>query len=217
MNLRVLLGAVLAGLILIGSGGTGARADLGSPAGDVQTLQAVEILTSNAIQPEGTPAADSEHSSSEDADPDSDQDPVVKVRPGGFLSTAGPTREPVARQTARYLPGRPPAPPPKPRGAAKNIATQIASVGAESAGSEFPPRNIAANHGAQTFLSSISAPLSVAKAQAFAGDDGRVAASCPPLCGQPWVRLCAELIRTEPDSVDIAFEQARGVICRFEL
>lgn len=177
MQLRVLLGAVVAGLILIGSGGLGARADLGSAAGDVQTFEATEISASNAVQPAGAPAANGEHSSADDADPDSDQDPVVKVRQSGFLLDVDPRRRPAARQTAQCLPGRPPAPPPRSGEAAKTFAAQSASVGAETHGSEFLPPYLVAVRGAQSFLSNHSRSLSAARAQAFAGHDRLTAVS----------------------------------------
>jgi hypothetical protein len=175
MNLRVLLGAVVAALIVVGSV---AQPDFASASGYGPTLEATGGIPITS-GPEGVPTASGEHSLSQDADPDSDPDPVVKVRQTGLLLSGGPTRQPEALQNGQCLSARPPAPPPKPGGATKNFATQIASVGAESAGSEFSPQNIAAIHGAQAFISSTSASLSVAKAQTRTGDDGPVAASYP--------------------------------------
>jgi hypothetical protein len=194
MNLRVLLGAVVAALILVGSA---AQADLAPASGEVQTLEATAVPAWNASGPEGVPAASGEHSPSQDADSDSDQDPVVKVRQSGLLVITGPIRQSAARRNVQCLSARPPAPPPRLGGAAKYIATQIASVGAESAGSEFSPQNIAAIHGARAFLSSTSASLSVAKAQTRTGDEAP-SRHRARLCGfaEALRWLCAPLLET---------------------
>src|SRR5688572_5129996 len=170
MRLRVLLGAVVAALALAGSGATVAQADLGQALYGVQSFGAVEISALEASGTDDAPAESGDYSPSKNADPDSDQDPVVKVRQSGILIVTGPIRRPTARQAAQCLPERPPAPPPRPEAAANNFAAQSASVGAETAGSELPPWTIVAARGAQTFLSSTSTARSVAKAQALSGD-----------------------------------------------
>jgi hypothetical protein len=133
MKLRVLMGAVLAGLLLFGAGEALVQADPGATPAPGASLDAVEILSATHESDTEFAVSGEQSSSHQDADPDNDNDndPVIKVRYSGLPLLLGPMQGPAAQQAVQCLMERPPAPPPKSRGAETDHSTDCPRLGLE--------------------------------------------------------------------------------------
>ncbi len=132
MKLRVLVGALVLGLTLLGVTGASAQAD-----NLIQIAQATDTSTDQPA-PDSTepPAAEASDQESEDVAPVE----VVQPKPKPVVEKPKPKTRPVAARPAQ----KPPVPPPQPRRQqvvpaapviAPDFAAQIAPIGAETQGS----------------------------------------------------------------------------------
>ena len=180
MKLRVLIGAVLAGLLLFGAGEALVQGDPGATATPVASLDAVEILSATHEADTEFAVSGEQSSSHQDADPDNDNDPVIEVRYSGLRLPLGPTQGPAAQRTVQCLMERPPAPPPKSRGAETDHSTDLPAVRSGKTGSNRLPASISIFRPAQTHFLDNSIFFGAPRAPIPADRDAapRVARSC---------------------------------------
>lgn len=171
MKFRVLLGAVVAGLVLLGSGGADARDCDRQADADDAVIAALELPDSAPGVPEHPAApARTVENAPENVGPDNEDVPLVKQLQPGLGSIAEPTRGLKTRLAAAPVPARPPVPPPEPAEAISNLAAQIAPIGAASSGSVISPETIVAMASvlcADLFISEVSNGVSSLQGRTF--------------------------------------------------